>query len=61
MFESVSQKLNDVFGCLTNFAYCGGGIICSAIGLAIENTEEGLQNDKIWRLIMGFPLVFAFL
>lgn len=45
MFESVTPKLNDVFGCLTNLSYCAGGIICAAIGLSLESTQEGLKND----------------
>jgi hypothetical protein len=61
MFETVTPKLNDVFGCLTNLSYCAGGIICAAIGLSLDDSQDGLKQDKIWRLINGFPMVFAFL
>lgn len=44
IYESLNEKLNGVFGCLTNCAICLGGIIVSALGLSLP-IEPELQKD----------------
>lgn len=61
VYECVNEKLNGMFGCLTNCAICFGGIIVGALGLALPMDAEDQKDDELWRLVYGFPIVFAVL
>lgn len=54
--ETVPVKYNGVFGALTNILICWGGLLALSLGLALPD-EEFYEDDEMWRLTYGFPMV----
>ena len=48
-----------VFGPMTNIACCFSGVICLLLGLLLPDSPSDYKDDEYWRLIYGFPIIFA--
>ena len=60
--ETVPADLLGAFGIATNTYICLGiGLAMIDPGLPEEGEIEAFKEDKLWRFVYGFPLVFCFL
>jgi MFS family permease len=59
IYESVPPSRSSIFEPMTNISICVAGVICLFLGLALPDQEINYVNDQNWRIIYGFPIVWA--
>ena len=57
--ESVPASRASIFQPATNIGIRGAGVICLLLGLTLPEIASEQVNDQNWRLIYGFPLIWA--
>lgn len=61
IYETSPQSLSSLFEPMTNISINFAGVIALLLGLALPKSEADYVNDQNWRLIYGFPFIWAVL
>jgi MFS family permease len=57
--ETIPPNIANSFGASTAISINFAGVICLVLGLALPDDPTQYKNDPNWRLIYGFPFIFA--
>ena len=57
--ETLPNHLAGTFGAATAISINFAGVICLVLGLTLPEDPAKYKDDQNWRIIYGFPYIFA--